>query len=210
MNTMRSILVTAFDPFGGEDINPALEAMRRLPSKLGEVDILKVEVPTSFSRCFEVVRNAIDENRPLAIIMLGQAGGREAISVEEVAVNLDEARIPDNDGEQPRNRRIIEDGPSEYRSSLPIGEIIATVSDLGLPCVASTSAGTFVCNHLFYLVMHLLSKNRLSKDGMIPAGFIHVPYETSQTIGKEGVYSLPIEEMVKAVMAIIEVVIKPE
>lgn len=193
------ILVTAFDPFGGESVNPALEAVRLLPTEIGGAEIEKVEVPTSFSRAFETVIAAVNKYNPDVIVCVGQAGGRKSITPERKAVNLDDARIADNDGDMPKSHKIVDGGKDVYYSTLPIDEIVSALKGAGLPAEISNDAGTFVCNHLFYLVMELLATR---EKGI--GGFVHVPFETSQVLNKAGAFALPLETIEKG----LEIVLK--
>ncbi|MBR4800416.1 MAG: pyroglutamyl-peptidase I [Clostridia bacterium] len=196
------ILLTAFEPFGGESINPALEAVNRIKDEIRGAKIAKVEVPTSFARSFQVVKQAIDLETPDVVLMIGQAGGRDAITPERRAINLDLAKLPDNDGYIASGNKIVETAPEEYLSTLPIEKIVDAINASGVPAEISDDAGTFVCNHLFFSVLDYLAKRGT------PAGFIHVPYETRQTAKKQGVFALPIEDIVKGITAIVAAVVE--
>ena len=174
------LLITAFEPFGGEKINPALEALRRLGDSIDTVKLIKAEVPTSFERAADAVKRKIEEEKgekPCCVLMLGQAGGRSALTPERVAINIASARIPDNDGRMPFEEPIVPDGPAAYFSTLPILKITEAIRETGLPAAISNSAGTFVCNSLMYGVLHWLE----SEHPAIKAGFMHVPYSPEQT-----------------------------
>lgn len=171
---MRKILVTAFDPFGGASINPALEAVKQVTAPVN-AEITKLELPTVFFRCVEKLEAAIIEHRPDAIICVGQAAGRKAVTPETTAVNIMNARIPDNIGFMPKNIKIDEDGPNKLHSTLPVMEITENINKLGIPSEPSDDAGTFVCNFLFYKSMQLAEKYKIAK-----CGFIHVPCIPSQ------------------------------
>ena len=142
------ILITAFEPFGGETINPALEAVSRLPERIGDAGIVTLRLPVVFGESAEALREAVRRERPEAVICVGQAGGRAGISIERVAINVEDARIPDNAGDQPRDRTIVPDGPAAYFSTLPIREMEKAVRDAGIPAAVSNSAGTYVCNSI--------------------------------------------------------------
>lgn len=174
------ILVTGFDPFDKETINPAFEAVKALPDIILNCSIIKLEVPTSFKRSRECIEKAIDEFSPDIILAIGQAGGRNGITVEKVAINLLEARIPDNDGYQPLNLPIRNDGETAYFSTLPIKGIVSHLKENGIPSSISYTAGTFVCNSLMYDILYLANK----KFPNIKGGFIHVPFLPKQAAEK--------------------------
>ncbi|MCJ8008326.1 pyroglutamyl-peptidase I [Lederbergia wuyishanensis] len=176
----KKVLITGFDPFGGEKINPALEAVKQLDGKVIEgVEIVAQEVPTVFHESIKVVIHAIEQHNPDIVICVGQAGGRTQVTPERVAINIDDARIPDNKDNQPIDEPIHQDGPAAYWTTLPIKRIVHEMKKAGVPASVSNSAGTFVCNHLFYGVMHYLEKNAPHIRG----GFIHIPFIPEQTLG---------------------------
>lgn len=177
---MMKILVTAFDPFGGEELNPALEAVKNLEVEMEGVELFKLEVPTVFNDSIDRVIAEIERISPDKILMVGQAGGRFDITPERLAINLDDARIPDNKGNQPIDRRIVERGENAYFSTLPVKAIVREIRAMGLPASLSNTAGTFVCNHLMYGVLHHIVVNGLD----IKAGFIHVPFIPAQAASK--------------------------
>ena len=172
------LLLTAFDPFGGEKINPALEAVKRVQDKIGDLEIVKLEVPTVFYKSIDTVTNAIEKEHPDVVLCIGQAGGRFDITPERVAININDARIPDNEGNQPLSGPIFEDGENAYFSSLPIKAMVAEIRKADIPASVSNSAGTFVCNHLMYGVLYTIAKKYPSMCG----GFMHVPFITSQVV----------------------------
>lgn len=196
------LLVTAFDPFGGEKINPALEAAKLLPDQIMGWEIVRLEVPTVFSASVPAVTAAIRSERPNAVLMLGQAGGRSAVTPERVAINVDSARIADNAGDMPFESPIKADGPAAYFSTLPIVKMTEAIRAAGVPAEISNSAGTFVCNHLMYGVLDFIDSEAL----MVFAGFMHVPFIPEQTRGVD-VPSLPLESIVTGVKAAIEAII---
>lgn len=196
------ILLTGFTPFGGESINPALEAVKLVSAPSPAVNIIPLEVPTSFCRSEETVISAIKKYRPDVVICVGQAGGRSAVTPERVAINIDDAGIPDNDGVQPVDTPIASDGPAAYFSTLPINSIVQAIRTAGIPAEVSNSAGTYVCNHLMYCVLHYAALNCPE----MRAGFIHVPYIPEQTVGKEAP-SMPLEQIAAALEAAITTVI---
>lgn len=170
------ILVTAFDPFGGERINPALEAVKLMRDQIEGAEIVKLEIPTVFHKSIEKVKAAILSENPDVVLSIGQAGGRFEVTPERVAINVDDARIPDNEGNQPLNQPIFENGEPAYFATLPVKAIVEAIQTEGLPASLSNSAGTFVCNHIMYGVLYHISK--MGKP--IRAGFIHVPFTPEQ------------------------------
>lgn len=194
----KTILLTGFDPFGGEAVNPAFEAVRRLPQDLGGAALCKLEVPTAFFASGARLAAALRELRPDAVICVGQAGGRAAITPERVAINLMDARIPDNAGFLPRELPIAADGPSAYFSTLPLRQMVRAIRATGAPADISNTAGTYVCNYLMYTLLHLAKTRGL----VMPSGFVHVPYLRQQLDGKpEGTPGLALEELVCALQA---------
>lgn len=174
------LLLTAFDPFGGSPINPALEAVKLVADNVAGVEIVKLEVPTVFGKSVATVAAAMAEVKPDAVLCIGQAGGRYDLTPERVAINLDDARIPDNEGKQPIDAAIFEDGAPAYFSNLPIKAMVARIREAGLPASVSNTAGTFVCNHLMYGVLYHIAKSYPGVKG----GFMHVPFVPSQTVNR--------------------------
>ena len=194
------LLLTAFDPFGGEPINPALEAVKLVADKVGDVDIVKLEVPTVFGKSIVTVIAAIEKEKPDAVLCIGQAGGRYDLTPERVAINLDDASIEDNEGNQPIDTAIFEDGAPAYFSTLPIKAMVAKIQEAGVPASISDTAGTFVCNHLMYGVLYTLAK----KYPDVRGGFMHVPFVTSQVVKRSApAPSLAVEQIVKGIEAAI-------
>jgi len=193
------ILLTAFTPFDGESINPALEAMKLLPDKIGNLEVLKLELPTVFGKSALLVLETIEKEKPDFVLSIGQAGGRAEITPERIAINIDDARIPDNEGNQPVDRPIYLDGENAYFSTLPVKAMVEAIKKEGLPAALSNSAGTYVCNHLLYSVLYYIQINALP----IKAGFIHVPYIPEQTLDKKDKPSLPLAEIVRGLEAAI-------
>lgn len=187
------LLLTAFDPFGGGTINPALEAAK-LVGMVAGVDIIKLEVPTVFGTSVDTVISAIEKHLPDAVLCVGQAGGRAGLTPERVAINIDDARIPDNEGHQPVDRPIAAEGPAAYFSTLPVKAMTAAIRQAGLPSDLSNTAGTFVCNHLMYGVLHHLAKHHPA----IRSGFLHVPF-----LPQQGSPSLPLEDIARGIEAAI-------
>lgn len=193
------VLVTAFEPFGGERINPSWEVCKRLPREIAGQRVETCRVPCEFRRAIEAVAEAIERHRPALVVSLGQAGGRSHVSVERVAINVDDARLPDNAGVQPVDEPIAPKGPPAYFATLPIKAMTAAMRAAGVPAVVSNSAGTYVCNHLMYGVLHYLA----ASGSAARAGFIHVPYAEEQVLEKAGTASMSIATMARAVEAAI-------
>ena len=201
------VLVTGFDPFGGESVNPAYEAVRLLPDVIAGAEIIKLEIPTVFTRSAIVVEKAIEEYNPDIILCVGQAGGRTCITVEKVAINLAEARIPDNDGEQPFDQKLREDGETAYFSTLPVKAMVENMKVHKIPASISYTAGTYVCNSIMYHVLYLLEKRFKGKRG----GFIHVPYESGQVVDKNiGMPFMSLDMIAQGLQYAIEAAIENE
>lgn len=192
------ILVTAFDPFGGEARNPAQLVLEALPPGLGGAALAKLLLPTAFHQSAQLLEEALASRRPDALLMLGQAGGRAGIAVEVVGINLADADIPDNLGQQPRDAPLVPGGPAAYFASLPVRALVASLRDAGLPASLSYSAGTFVCNQLLYRALHFIRLQNLPTR----AGFIHLPYLPEQAAQKNPpAPSMALADQVKAVKA---------
>ena len=174
------VLVTGFEPFGGEKINPALEAVKGLPSEIQGAEVRWLEVPTVFHKSAQVLEEEMKRYQPDFVLCIGQAGGRSSLTPERVAINQDDARIQDNEGNQPIDRPIQLDGPPAYFSSLPIKAMVQAIKEEGLPASVSNTAGTFVCNHLMYQVLYLVEK----EFPTIKAGFMHIPYMMEQVVNR--------------------------
>lgn len=198
------ILVTAFDPFGGESVNPALEAVRRLDAEVAGAQLVTLEVPTVFGLSIETVAAAIGRHQPDAVLCVGQAGGRAGVTPERVAINVDDARIPDNHGQQPVDAPVAEDGPAAYFATLPVKAMVAAITAVGLPSSLSNSAGTFVCNHLMYGVLHHLAS---SGRAGVRAGFVHVPFIPEQLDESNKAPSMPLDDIVRALTAAIKAIV---
>lgn len=192
--TMKRLLITGFEPFGGEKINPSWEAVRRLADKIGGYTLHKLCVPVVFGKAAECVLSAAEEIQPDAIISVGQAGGRASITPELVAINLRYAGTPDNEGNRPQDEPITEGGESAYFSTLPVRRMADAIADVGIAAQLSYSAGAYVCNDLLYSLLR-------EYDGTdVGVCFIHVPYVTEQN--KEPAMSL--DGIVKGLTAAIE------
>lgn len=197
---MKKVLITGFEPFGGEKVNPALEAVKMLPDTIGGAKVVKLEVPTVFKKSIKRLDECIEKEKPDITICVGQAGGRFDITVERVAINVDDARIPDNENNSPADEKIFEDGENAYFATLPIKAIVKNITDAGIPASVSDSAGTFVCNHLMYGLLYLIDKKYNNMTG----GFIHVPFIPQQASGKKNTPSMNISDIVKALTIAIE------
>lgn len=187
------VLVTGFDPFGGESINPATEAVKRLPDEIAGAEIVKIEVPTVFRKAIERLEEAIEREKPDITISVGQAGGRFDITVERVAINIDDARIADNEGNQPIDVPIFEDGEPAYFAKLPIKAMVKEMIDNNIPASVSNSAGTFVCNHIMYGLLYNADKNYPNMRG----GFIHIPFLPEQVLDKRMMPSMSLDNIIK-------------
>ena len=192
---MKRILVTGFDPFGGQPVNPAREAVLRLPDTVGGYEITKLEIPTVFGLAAETVLQAAEELCPHAILCVGQAGGRAAVTPEVVAINLRETSIPDNAGNVPVNTPVIENAPAAYFATLPVWDMVRVVKERGIPCALSYTAGTFVCNDLLYTLLHHY------RDTDVRVGFVHIPFLPEQA--GERVPSMELSTVVEALTAMI-------
>lgn len=197
------VLITGFDPFGGENINPALEAVKKLPDTICNAEIIKLEIPTVFRKSLEKIEENIIKHNPDIVISVGQAGGRSGITPERIAINIDDARIPDNETKQPIDIPIFEDGENAYFTNLPIKAMIKEMKLAEIPCSISNTAGTFVCNHVMYGILYMASK----KYPNIKGGFIHVPYIPSQVLEKPNMPSMSIENIVKGLELCIKVAV---
>lgn len=200
---MKKVLITGFDPFGGEAVNPALEAVKLIADEIKGYEIVKLEVPTVFNKSIDTLRKAVKEVEPELVLCIGQAGGRFNISIERVAINYDDARIPDNEGNRPIDKKIYEDGENAYFSNLPIRAMLKNVMENDIPASISNTAGTFVCNHLMYGLLYLINKEHPNIKG----GFIHVPYLPKQAIGKKNTPYMSVADIVKALECAIEAAI---
>ncbi len=197
------LLLTGFDPFGGEPINPAWEAVKLVADQVGDVEVVKLQVPTVFNKSIDKVAKAIDEVKPDAVLCIGQAGGRYDLTPERVAINVNDARIPDNEGNQPLDGPIFEDGDTAYFATLPIKAMVDEIRKAGVPASVSNTAGTYVCNHLMYGVLYTLAK----KYPNVRGGFMHVPFVTSQVVYRAtSAPCLSTEEIAKGIEAAIKAI----
>ena len=198
------VLITGFDCFGGESINPALEAVKKLPDTIEGAEIIKLEIPTVFRKSSEKIEENIIKHNPDIVLSIGQAGGRFGITPERVAINIDDARIEDNEKNQPIDVAIFEDGENAYFSNLPIKAMVKEMNESGIPASVSNTAGTFVCNHVMYGILYLIDK----KYPNIRGGFIHVPYIPSQVTTKPNMPSMSIDDISKGLELSIKAIIE--
>lgn len=197
------VLVTGFAPFGGESINPSWQIASRLPTYIDKAEIKRLEVPTEFNRAIKIVTREIDKHKPTIVLCLGQAGGRAALTLERLAINIDDAVIADNAGKQPIDKPIVAGAPAAYFATLPIKAMVAAIQKNNLPASVSNTAGTFVCNHLIYGVLHHIAKKQYATR----AGFMHVPYLSAQVVTNAGQASMSLADMVLGVEVAIAVAI---
>ncbi|OTA18357.1 pyrrolidone-carboxylate peptidase [Xenorhabdus vietnamensis] len=192
---MKTVLITGFEPFGGETINSSWEAVRLLQGcQIAGANIEVCLLPCIFDTSLEHLYAAIERFKPEVVISVGEAGGRSHISVERVAINVNDARIPDNAGKQPIDIPVIADSPMAYFSTLPIKKIVNALNHAGIPATVSQTAGTFVCNHVMYGLLHYLSQHFPAVRG----GFIHVPYLPEQATSHSDVPSMAVEMIMTA------------
>ena len=184
---MKKFLVTGFQPFGGETVNPSVEAVKLLPDEIMGVEIVKIELPVVYYEALRVLEKAIDDLQPVGILSAGQADSRPNMTVERTAVNVAEANIPDNNGTTLTNQRVYENAPDGYFSTLPIKAMIAAINDAGIPASISNTAGTFVCNDVLYSLLHHFACTGTR------CGFIHVPW-----LPEQGEPNLSLENTAKA------------
>lgn len=195
---MTRVLLTGFAPFEGHDVNPSWQAVQAVAADPPPgYEIATAELPCVFGAANDALREAVADADPEVVLCVGQAGGRPDVTVERVAINVDDARIPDNSGAQPIDVPIVEDGPAAYFATLPVKACVAAVREAGLPASVSQTAGTFVCNHVFYGLMHLVATERPSVRG----GFVHVPYAPGQ-VTDQGKPSLPVTSVAEALRVI--------
>ena len=187
---MKKLLITGFDPFGGESVNPSWEAVKLLPDQIGGYEIHKLQIPTVFGLAPRTVLEKAAEIQPDVIISVGQAGTRAAVTPERIGINVRDARIADNAGISPKDESIVPGGPDGLFSTLPVKAMIAASQAAGLPSAVSNTAGTFVCNDVLYSLLHHYAGTH------VRCGFIHVPW-----LPQQGTPSLPLEDTVKALEA---------
>ena len=191
---MRKILLTGFEPFGKASLNPSAEIVKQIRHE----SVVAAILPVAYKSSAETLLALINEHSPDVVIMLGQAEGRTQITPERIAINLDDARIPDNEGELRINEEIINGGPVAFRSTLPVVEIVEALKSVDIPAAVSLSAGAFLCNHIFYIAQ------RTFEGTSVRSGFIHVPLMDEQRDEFPGLPTMPLDQMVKAVEIILK------
>lgn len=189
----KTLLITGFDPFGGQTVNPAWEAVKLLPEEIGAYTLYKLQIPTVFGLGSEKVLEAARDVEPDTILCIGQAGGRSGVTPERIAVNIRDAKIPDNRGNQPVGEFVIPEGPAAYFATVDVLEMVRGAEEKGLPATVSNSAGAFVCNDVLYTLLHRYHSTQTQ------VGFIHVPW-----LPEQGTPSLPLEQTVSTLIAMIE------
>ncbi|MDU4839943.1 MAG: pyroglutamyl-peptidase I [Leclercia adecarboxylata] len=203
---MQTVLITGFEPFGGETLNPSWEVVKQLDGMI--IDNCRVvarQLPCVFGESLEVLNAAIDALQPSVVLAIGQAGGRVDVTVERVAINIDDARIPDNRGQQPVDVAIVPDGPAAWFSTLPIKAMVEALREAGIPASVSQTAGTFVCNHVMYGVLH-----KLADRPEVKGGFIHIPYLPEQAAAHPGAPSMATHTLKKGLEIAIAVALRQE
>ena len=201
---MAGVLLTGFEPFDGETVNPSWEVVQQLDgTMIAGQPVIARQLPCVFGEALSALDAAIEDLQPKLVIAVGQAGGRVDISVERVAINVDDARIPDNKGQQPIDTPIVDGGPAAWFSTLPIKAIVSALRDRGIPASVSQTAGTFVCNHIMYQLHYLIEKEFPAVRG----GFIHVPYITEQVADKVNQPCLAMSDITRALALAIEAVV---
>ncbi|QWA12583.1 pyroglutamyl-peptidase I [Sodalis ligni] len=204
---MKTVLLTGFEPFGGDSINPSWEVVRQYQyRRIDTADVVVCQLPCVFGRSAEVLNEAIDRYRPSLVLALGLAGGRQRISVERVAINVDDARIADNSQRQPIDRPVISSGPAAYFATVPIKAMVNAMLGAGIPAEVSQSAGTFVCNHVMYALLHRLAH----MSGAVRGGFIHLPYLPQQAAALANAPSMARETMAAGLEIVIQTALTVE
>ena len=198
------ILITGFEPFGSDTYNPSGEVLSLIPDEINGNEIITAILPVARKAAQEQILNLIEKENPDCVISLGLAAGRKGITVERTAVNADDFRIRDNAGEQPHDEKIFEDGPDAYFTSLPFRKMEAALKNAGFPVSVSESAGTFVCNHVFYGLMDLLAHDSRQRRG----GFIHVPYLPEQAARLKDQPSMALETIVEGLKTAVETAVE--
>jgi pyroglutamyl-peptidase len=190
---MKKLLITGFDPFGGQTVNPSWLAVERLPDRIGDFAIYKRMIPTVFGAAAEAVLEEAEKVQPDVILCVGQAGGRDAVTPERIAVNIRDARIADNAGNQPKGAFVANDGPAAYFATVPVEKMAEGIRQAGIPATVSNSAGAFVCNDVLYSLLHHYHGTQTK------VGFIHVPY-----LPEQGSPAMELERITSALRLAIE------
>lgn len=194
---MKKLLITGFEPFGGESVNPSWEAVKLMPDTIGEWTLIKLCIPVVFGEAAKTVIRVAEEMCVDAVLSIGQAGGRDAVTPEFIGINLRHASIPDNVGKKPTDEAILNGGEAAYFATVPARKMVEAINTAGIAAKPSYSAGTYVCNDVLYTLLAHFD----STDTRV--GFIHVPYESAQA--KENAPSMPLSDMVRALSAAIDV-----
>lgn len=201
---MPTILLTGFEPFGGETVNPSWEAVRRLDGwECRGHRVAARLMPCVFGAALDTLERAVAETDPVALLAVGQAQSRAELSLERVAVNLDDARIPDNAGNRPVDVPVVAGGPTAYFASLPIKAIATALRSAGIPAGLSHSAGSFVCNHLFYGACHLRAVRRPD----LRVGFLHIPLAPEQAVRHPGAPSMAVGQVTAGLRIAVEIIL---
>ena len=200
------ILLTAFEPFGGDTVNPAQEAVALVADTVAGAQIVKIDVPVVFGKAIETVRAAMEHERPDAVLCIGQAGGRIGLTPERVAINCDDGRIPDNEGNQPVDQPVMADGAPAYFATLPVKAMVNAIKAAGVPASLSNTAGTYVCNHLMYGVLYHIAKSYPAMRG----GFMHVPFLHEQVANRPNTPSLSKADIVVGIEAALRAIVENE
>lgn len=198
---MKTVLLTGFTPFGGEIINPSYEAIKSMESN--DYHFIKLCIPTTYKNSIEMITNHIKLYHPDLIIMVGQAGGRQGISLERFAVNLDDSDVPDNDAVIMNEIKIISEGPTAYQTNINLKPVMQKLMQKGIPTKISNTAGTYVCNHIMYGIYHYIHTQKLSSKAL----FVHVPYAHEQVKDKPNTFSMSIDEISRALSMIIDAIL---
>jgi len=203
---MQKVLITGFEPFDGERLNPSWEVVKQLNDmELVGARIVARQLPCVFGAALDALNAAIDEVQPVMVLAIGQAGGRTDITIERVAINVDDARIPDNQGQQPVDEPIVAGGPAAYFSTLPIKAMVSSMREAGIPAAVSQTAGTYVCNHVMYGLLH-----RLSGQREVKGGFIHIPYLPEQAAAHPGAPSMAASTVLFALELAVSIALQVE
>jgi len=197
------ILVTGFEPFGQDNVNPSSELLKKLPSQILTADVIKLEIPVVRWKALDKIREAIKEYSPDVVLSVGQLAGRSDISIERVAINIDDYQMPDNDGNKPIDEPIIKDAPNAYFMSIPIKAIHKKLIENRMPASISNSMGTYLCNHVAYGVANMISEYE-----NIKSGFIHIPILPEQAINKPKTPSMSLETSTRAIELVIEAIVE--
>ncbi|MFU8785895.1 MAG: pyroglutamyl-peptidase I [Candidatus Izemoplasmataceae bacterium] len=205
MKPMDTVLITAFEAFGDDQINPTERILAELPDFLYNAKIVKVTLPVVYNQVFDELKPLIEKHQPKVILMLGLAAGRTHINIERVAINISDSKSPDNKGNILRNVKINKEGQAGYFTTLPLDNIMLRLKKKGIPAQISNSAGAYVCNHIMYHVLHHIKTEKMETF----AGFIHVPYLPEQVLEKPGVASLDLQIMIDSILTIIDELINP-